>query len=99
MLNLFSSFYYNLIYTCFYLKLLIYVLTFSLMFSLVLVVALEKVERSSGSLIGSSIASIQKSTAPEVIFGTFQIYLSRQKHMMQYGYSLYLDADAACPHG
>lgn len=34
---------------------------------LVLVVALEKVERSSGSLIGSSIASIQKSTAPEVI--------------------------------
>ena len=35
----------------------------------VLVVALEKVEWSSGSLIGSSIASLQKSTAPEVIFG------------------------------
>ena len=35
----------------------------------VLVVAMEKVERSSGSLIGSSIASLQKSTAPEVIFG------------------------------
>ena len=34
----------------------------------VLVVALEKVERSPGSLIGNSIASIQKSTAPEVIF-------------------------------
>jgi AP-5 complex subunit zeta-1 len=33
---------------------------------LVLVVALEKVGRSSGSLIGSSIASIQKSAAPEV---------------------------------
>ncbi|KAK3199534.1 hypothetical protein Dsin_022949 [Dipteronia sinensis] len=32
-----------------------------------LVVALEKVERSSGSLIGSSIASIQKSTAPEML--------------------------------
>ncbi|KVI02300.1 hypothetical protein Ccrd_019440 [Cynara cardunculus var. scolymus] len=31
----------------------------------VLVVALEKVERSSGPLIGSSIASIQKSAAPE----------------------------------
>ncbi|KAH7544332.1 hypothetical protein JRO89_XS15G0150400 [Xanthoceras sorbifolium] len=30
-------------------------------------VALEKVERSSGSLIGSSIASIQKSTAPEML--------------------------------
>lgn len=28
--------------------------------------ALEKVERSSGSLVGSSIASIQKSAAPEV---------------------------------
>uniref|UniRef100_A0A2P2MGM6 Uncharacterized protein LOC105130162 n=1 Tax=Rhizophora mucronata TaxID=61149 RepID=A0A2P2MGM6_RHIMU len=34
---------------------------------LVLLVALEKVERSSGSLIGSSIASIQKSTAPEML--------------------------------
>ncbi|KAK2639560.1 hypothetical protein Ddye_027355 [Dipteronia dyeriana] len=33
----------------------------------ILVVALEKVERSSGSLIGSSIASIQKSTAPEML--------------------------------
>ncbi|KAG6516746.1 hypothetical protein ZIOFF_027220 [Zingiber officinale] len=31
----------------------------------VLVVALEKVEKSSGSLVGSSIASIQKSAAPE----------------------------------
>lgn len=39
---------------------------------LVLVVALEKVEKSSGSLLGSSIASIQKSTAPEVIFETFK---------------------------
>ncbi|KAL5978358.1 hypothetical protein ACLOJK_029475 [Asimina triloba] len=35
--------------------------------TLILVVALEKVERSSGSLIGSSIASIQKSTAPEML--------------------------------
>ncbi|KAJ8622099.1 hypothetical protein MRB53_030628 [Persea americana] len=33
----------------------------------ILVVALEKVERSSGPLIGSSIASIQKSTAPEML--------------------------------
>ncbi|KAL5736015.1 hypothetical protein ACOSP7_030485 [Xanthoceras sorbifolium] len=33
----------------------------------ILGVALEKVERSSGSLIGSSIASIQKSTAPEML--------------------------------
>ncbi|KAJ7981598.1 AP-5 complex subunit zeta-1 [Quillaja saponaria] len=33
----------------------------------ILVVALEKVERSSGSLIGSSIASIQKSAAPEML--------------------------------
>ncbi|KAL5708828.1 hypothetical protein ACHQM5_019585 [Ranunculus cassubicifolius] len=33
----------------------------------ILVVALEKVERSSGSLIGSSIASMQKSTAPEML--------------------------------
>ncbi|XP_075487846.1 uncharacterized protein LOC142527028 isoform X2 [Primulina tabacum] len=32
-----------------------------------LVVALEKVERSSGSLVGSSIASIQKSAAPEML--------------------------------
>lgn len=38
---------------------------------LVLVVAMEKVERSSGSLIGSSIASIQKSAAPEVFFFSF----------------------------
>ena len=34
----------------------------------VLVVALEKVERSSGTLIASGIATIQKSAAPEVIF-------------------------------
>ncbi|KAJ8754695.1 hypothetical protein K2173_010786 [Erythroxylum novogranatense] len=33
----------------------------------ILVVALEKVERSSGSLIGNSIAAIQKSTAPEML--------------------------------
>ncbi|KMZ63989.1 hypothetical protein ZOSMA_38G00980 [Zostera marina] len=33
----------------------------------ILVMALEKVERSSGTLIGSSIASIQKSTAPEML--------------------------------
>ncbi|KAI3971945.1 hypothetical protein MKX01_030146 [Papaver californicum] len=33
----------------------------------ILVVAMEKVERSCGSLIGSSIASIQKSTAPEML--------------------------------
>ncbi|GMP65461.1 hypothetical protein CsSME_00026238 [Camellia sinensis var. sinensis] len=33
----------------------------------ILVVALEKVERSSGSLIGNSIASLQKSTAPEML--------------------------------
>ncbi|KAM7251364.1 hypothetical protein ACFE04_023247 [Oxalis oulophora] len=33
----------------------------------ILVVALERVERSSGSQIGSSIASIQKSTAPEML--------------------------------
>ncbi|KAH9651490.1 AP-5 complex subunit zeta-1 [Citrus sinensis] len=33
----------------------------------ILVVALEKVEKSSGSLIGSSIATIQKSTAPEML--------------------------------
>ncbi|GAB2284660.1 hypothetical protein Dimus_019113 [Dionaea muscipula] len=33
----------------------------------ILVVALEKVERSSGPLIGTSIASIQKSTAPEML--------------------------------
>ncbi|EEF39567.1 conserved hypothetical protein [Ricinus communis] len=33
----------------------------------ILVVALEKVERSSGPLIGNSIASIQKSTAPEML--------------------------------
>lgn len=33
----------------------------------ILVVALEKVERSPGSLIGNSIASIQKSTAPEML--------------------------------
>ncbi|CAL1384553.1 unnamed protein product [Linum trigynum] len=32
-----------------------------------LVVAMERVERSSGSLIGSSIASIQNSTAPEML--------------------------------
>lgn len=41
-----------------------------MLFTPVLVVALEKVERSSGSLIGSSIASLQKSAAPEVVFGT-----------------------------
>lgn len=34
---------------------------------LVLVVALEKVERSSGSLVGTNITSIQKSAAPEVV--------------------------------
>ncbi|XP_031500188.1 uncharacterized protein LOC116264226 isoform X2 [Nymphaea colorata] len=33
----------------------------------ILVIALEKVEKSSGSLIGSSIASMQKSTAPEML--------------------------------
>ncbi|OAY28542.1 AP-5 complex subunit zeta-1 [Manihot esculenta] len=33
----------------------------------ILLVALEKVERSSGSLVGNSIASIQKSTAPEML--------------------------------
>lgn len=33
----------------------------------ILVVALERVERSSGPLIGSSIASIQKSAAPEML--------------------------------
>lgn len=33
----------------------------------ILVVALEKVERSSGSLIGSGIATIQKSAAPEML--------------------------------
>ncbi|XP_050219516.1 uncharacterized protein LOC126669917 [Mercurialis annua] len=33
----------------------------------ILVVALEKVERSSGPLIGNSIASIQKSAAPEML--------------------------------
>ncbi|KAL0000905.1 hypothetical protein SO802_014686 [Lithocarpus litseifolius] len=33
----------------------------------ILLVALEKVERSSGSLIGNSIASMQKSTAPEML--------------------------------
>ncbi|XP_020591589.1 AP-5 complex subunit zeta-1 [Phalaenopsis equestris] len=33
----------------------------------ILVVALEKVERGSGTLLGSSIASIQKSAAPEML--------------------------------
>uniref|UniRef100_A0A7N0V2S7 AP-5 complex subunit zeta-1 n=1 Tax=Kalanchoe fedtschenkoi TaxID=63787 RepID=A0A7N0V2S7_KALFE len=33
----------------------------------ILVVALEKVERSSGSLVGTSITSIQKSAAPEML--------------------------------
>ncbi|MCH85902.1 AP-5 complex subunit zeta-1-like, partial [Trifolium medium] len=33
----------------------------------ILVVALEKVEKSSGPLIGSSIASIQKNTAPKML--------------------------------
>ncbi|KAM5553690.1 AP-5 complex subunit zeta-1 [Rosa sericea] len=33
----------------------------------ILVVALEKVERSSGSLVGNSIASMQKSSAPEML--------------------------------
>ncbi|XP_015898661.3 uncharacterized protein LOC107432103 [Ziziphus jujuba] len=33
----------------------------------ILVVALEKVERSSGSLVGNSIATMQKSTAPEML--------------------------------
>lgn len=36
-----------------------------------LVVALEKVERSSGTLIGSSLATIQKSAAPEVPFRNY----------------------------
>ena len=36
-----------------------------------LVVALEKVERSSGTLIGSSLATIQKSAAPEVCFRNY----------------------------
>ncbi|XP_072151322.1 uncharacterized protein [Setaria viridis] len=39
----------------------------SLMDLPMLVVALEKVERSSGTLIGSSIATIQKSAAPEML--------------------------------
>ncbi|XP_023536277.1 AP-5 complex subunit zeta-1-like [Cucurbita pepo subsp. pepo] len=39
----------------------------SLMDFPVLVVALERVERSSGSLVGNSIASIQKSKAPEML--------------------------------
>lgn len=51
-------------------------LTFSYTSILVLVVALEKVERNSGSLIGSSIASIQKSAAPEVIFENLKDYMS-----------------------
>ncbi|KAM2718392.1 hypothetical protein EV1_030307 [Malus domestica] len=33
----------------------------------ILVVALEKVEKSSGSLVGNSIASMQKSSAPEML--------------------------------
>lgn len=41
----------------------------SCFYVLVLEVALEKVERSKGSLIGTNIASIQKSSAPEVILG------------------------------
>lgn len=40
---------------------------------LVLVVALEKVEKNSGPLIGSSIASIQKNTAPKVIFDAMNL--------------------------
>lgn len=40
----------------------------------VLVVALEKVEKSSGSLVGNSIASMQKSSAPEVNFLMFENY-------------------------
>ncbi|KGN66697.1 AP-5 complex subunit zeta-1 [Cucumis sativus] len=39
----------------------------SLMDFPILVVALEKVERCSGSLVGNSIASIQKSKAPEML--------------------------------
>ncbi|VAH36878.1 unnamed protein product [Triticum turgidum subsp. durum] len=39
----------------------------SLMDLPMLVVALEKVERSSGTLIGSSLATIQKSAAPEML--------------------------------
>ncbi|KAG8066344.1 hypothetical protein GUJ93_ZPchr0004g38596 [Zizania palustris] len=39
----------------------------SLMDLPLLVIALEKVERSSGTLIGSSIATIQKSAAPEML--------------------------------
>ncbi|CAM8955721.1 unnamed protein product [Rhodiola kirilowii] len=39
----------------------------SLMDMPILVVALEKVERSSGSLVGTNITSIQKSAAPEML--------------------------------
>lgn len=59
--------------------------------------ALEKVERGSGSLIGSGIASIQKSTAPEVNFG-----LAKHSNLLQIcsmlGHSLML-ADAAGSYG
>lgn len=69
-------------------------MTFYLLFSIVLVVALEKVERTSGSLVGSSIASIQKNTAPKVSSG-FSM-LKRQLDLIVFtmkSTSLYLTAD------
>lgn len=62
--------------------------------------ALERVERSSGSLIGGSIASIQKSTAPEVKFVTIILV-----NCLLLGpsfteeFASYLDADASCTYG
>lgn len=66
----------------------------------VLVVALEKVERSSGPLIGSSIASIQKSTAPEVDFITCRTYSNGI--VIKYSLSsknAFIVADATCADG
>lgn len=57
---------------CFILSIWTNHLRYLFLFQLVLVVALEKVEKSSGSLLGSSIASMQKSTAPEVNFETLK---------------------------
>lgn len=57
---------------CFILSIWTNNLRYLFFFQLVLVVALEKVEKSSGSLLGSSIASMQKSTAPEVNFETLK---------------------------
>lgn len=54
-------------------------------------VTLEKVERNSGPLIGSSIASIQKSTAPEVIFKTCEIL-----HKWKLSYTNSSIEDAIC---